>query len=416
MERMTDSANLPASRMDLYNKVLDALKNMKESIDCPLLFIFWGSRGSGKTEFLNAVREKLSDRPDVEILGFWNASEFTSITLSDSIKASDDKAGSGTRLIFIDNLDAFLQESSGTELFDFESNRLLPLIERQDTLIIAGSQVEINVWQEYDVRVRQENHQLGPLSLAEIQEVLRGTDIDADRVNAITFGHPKLVDLFRQHPDWKEKDASQYANQYFLEDLSERTKELTQKASIFPVFDIFILRKIMEAEVEDDDQAGGDMLTWYNDRINELTQRWIVHFDAQVGAYRFTDDAVRKLIARNVQLTSSREFARIHQAAAEYYQEEAKNTSYLAQLFVSAIYHLAHVHATKGKENPGAACLRWVKDMQTRWLGANWEQVLHAWESGSGNEAVKDEINLLIGHRYFSKITELLSEKIKSEV
>lgn len=413
---MTESANLLASRMDLYNKIQDALKNIKDSFDNPLLFIFWGSRGSGKTEFLNTVREKVSTHSGVEILGSWNASKFTSSTLSDSIKESLGKAGSGTKLIFIDNLDAFLQESSGTELFDFESEMLLPLIERQDTVIIAGSQVEINQWQEYDVRVRQENYQLAPLSLAEIQEVLRETDIDKDHANSITFGHPKLLDLFLQQPDWTEKEASQYASDYFLDGLPEKTKELTQKASVFPVFDIYILRKITEADMEADERAQGDMLTWYNDRINELTQRWIVHFDAQVGAYRFTDDAVRRLISRHMQITSRKEFIRIHQVAADYYQEEAKNTSYLAQLFVSAIYHLARAHVTKSKESPGAVCLHWVKDMQTRWLGANWEQVLHSWESGSGNETVKEEINLLIGPKYFSKITELLSEKIKSEV
>ena len=413
---MTESANLLASRMDLYDKILAALKNMKESDDCPLLFIFWGSRGSGKTEFLKMVREKLSTYPDIEILDSWDASEFRSSTLSGLIEESLSKAGSGTKLIFIDNLDAFLQESSGTELFDFESNTLLPLIEKQDTVIIAGSQVEINQWQEYDVRVRQENHQLSPLSLAEIQEVLRGTDIDKEYANRITFGHPKLLELFHQHPDWKEKEFSQYASDYFLYGLPEKTKQLTQKASVFPVFDIYILRKITEADMKADKHVQGDMLTWYNDRINELTQRWIVHFDSQVGAYRFTDDAVRKSISRDVQIRFHKEFARIHRIAAEYYQEEAKNTSYLAQLFVSAIYHLAQAHATKNKENPGSVCLRWVKEMQTKWLGANWEQVLHAWKSGSGNETVKDEINLLIGPKYFSKITDLLSEKIKSEV
>jgi hypothetical protein len=172
----------------------------------------------------------------------------------------------------------------------------------------------------------------------------------------------------------------------------------------------------MEVEPAEDEKVQNDMLTWYNDRINELTQRWIVQFDSQVGAYRFTDDAVRRLISRNVQLTSQKEFIRIHQIAADYYQEEAKNTSYLSQLFVSAIYHLAQLHTARSKDNPGAACLRWIKEMQTRWLGANWEQVLHAWETGSGNESVKDEINLLIGSKYFSKITEVLSAKIKSEV
>ncbi len=413
---MTESANLLASRMDLFNEILAALENMKGSMESPLLFIFWGSRGSGKTAFLEVVKEKLSTHPNVKVLGFWNANESTASSLSNSIKASMGQADSGTKLIFIDNMDSFLQDSSGTELFGFEIDTLLPLIERQDAIILTGSQVQINFWQEYGVRVRQENHQLTPLVADEIQEVLQGTDLDKDHVNAITFGHPKLLELFLQHPDWTEKEASHYANDYFLDSLPERTKELTQRASVFPIFDIYVLRKIMEEDREDDDNVG-DMLTWYNDQINELTQRWIVQFDSQVGAYRFTDDAVRKLISRNVQITSHKEFTRIHEIAAEYYQEEAENTSYLAQLFVSAIYHLAQASAAKNKENPGSVCLRWVKEMQNRWLGAKWEQVLHAWKSGSGNETVKDEINLLVGPKYFSKITELLSEnKIKSEV
>lgn len=414
---MTESANLLASRMELYNKILAALKDMKESMDSPLLLIFWGSRGSGKSTFLNTVREKLSTQADLEFPGFWDAAnKFTASSLSSAIKESMGKAGAGTKVIFIDNLDSFLQDSSGQDLFDFESDTLLPLIERQDTLIIAGSQIELKLWQEYDVHVRQENHQLPPLIETEMQEVLQGANVDKDHINTITFGHPRILEMLRLHPDLTEKEASQYATNYFLDGLPDKTKELTQKASVFPVFDIYILRQIMEVEPEGDEKVQNDMLTWYNDRINELTQRWIVQFDSRVGAYRFTDDAVRKLISRNLLLTSQKEFIRIHQIAAEYYQEEAKNTSYLSQLFVSAIYHLAQLHAARNKDNPGAACLRWVKEMQTRWLGANWEQVLGAWESGSGNESVKDEINLLIGPKYFSKIKELLSAKIKSEV
>lgn len=412
---MTRPANLLPSRMGLYNKILATLQSMKKSTDYPLLFIFWGSRGSGKTTFLNTVREKLSVNSDVEIAGFWNASEFTASSLSSAIKESLDKIDSGTKLVFIDNLDSFLQDSSGIELFGFESDTLLPLIERQDTLILTGSQIEINLWQEYDVRVRQENLHLPHLALNEIQEVVQGTDLDKDHINRITFGHPKILELFLQHPNLTEEEASYYANNYFLDGLQEKTKELTRKASAFPMFDIYILRKIMGVDA-DDLKEDGDMLTWYNDRINELTQRWIVRFDSQVGAYRFTDDAVRKLISRDVQIRFRKEFIHIHQIAAEYYQEEAKNTSYLPQLFVSAIYHFAQVHAAKNKGNPGLACLSWVKEMQTSWLGASWVQVLHAWESGSGNEIVKNEINLLIGPKYFSKITELLSGKIKSEV
>jgi len=412
---MIKPVNLLPSRMDLFKKIISALKKIKGSADTPLLIIFWGSRGSGKTTFLNTVKEKLSANSDIEILGFWNAGDFTASTLSNSIKESIGEKSSKTKLILIDNLDSLLKDSSGTELFDFESNALLPLIQREDTIIVAGSQIEINLWQEYDIRVRQQNHQLTPLRIDEIKEVLLESDIDSDHAQTITFGHPKILEEFIAHSNWKEKEACAYANKYFLEGFSDDLKELTEKASIFPVFDIFILRKIMEGKTEDDKKDQTDMLTKYNDKINELTRRWIVQFDVQVGAYRFTDDAVRRLISRNTELTLNNEFVRIHRIAAEYYQEEAKNTSYLAQLFVSAIYHLAHSQTSKSKHNPGAICLRWVRNMQNKWFGANWEQVLSVWESG--NNTVKEEIILLIGSRYYSKITELLSEnKIRSEV
>ncbi len=412
---MTKPVNLLPSRMDLFNKILSALKDMKGSTDTPLLFIFWGSRGSGKTTFLNTVKEKLSDNSDAEILGFWNATDFTASTLSSAIKKSIGEKSSKPKLILIDNLDSFLQDSSGMELFDFESNVLLPLIQREDTIIITGSQIEINLWQEYDVRVRQENRQLTPLRIDEIKEVILETDINSDHAQTITFGHPKILEEFLAHPNWTEKEASAYANKYFLHGFSNDIKELTEKASLFPAFDIFILRKIMEGGTEDDKKDQTDMLTGYNDKIHELTRRWIVQFDIQAGAYRFTDDAVRRLISRNTELTLNNEFIHIHQIAAEYYQEEAKNTSYLAQLFVSAIYHLAHSQTGKSKDNSGAICLRWVRNMQNKWFGANWEQILSAWEFG--NNTVKEEIILLIGPRYYSKITELLSEnKIRSEV
>jgi hypothetical protein len=177
------------------------------------------------------------------------------------------------------------------------------------------------------------------------------------------------------------------------------------------MFNIYILREIQK-DREGDRMGQDDLLTWYNERINELIRQWIVQFDTQVGAYRFTDHAVRRLIARDFAMNHVREFRRIQKIAAEYYQEEAKGISYLPQIFVSAVYHLAQTQKALTQEDRGDYCLRWMKDMRNIWRGARWEQVLKNWENGVGDSSIVEELESLIGQKYYSRITKILQENI----
>jgi hypothetical protein len=415
MSKNINKKQLLAPRLPLLDLIFKAQEKLVTQ-DVPLLLTFWGSKGCGRTTFLNVVRERFTNKNEIDIAGFWDASKTEVSNLSRAVLISVANQSSKYKLVLIDNLDALLLKADGGDFFEFESNTILKLIERGDTLIVTSSQIEINLWQEYDVRDRQENHQLVPLKLEELEEVIGEANISSEHAYQMTFGHPKMLEALMSHRNWTEKEISHYAQKYFLENIHEQTKELARIASLLPVFNIYILREIRK-ESENNKSEQSDMLMWYNDRINELTRQWIIQFDSQVGAYRFTDSAVRRLIARDFSLNSNEEFHRIHSVAAEYYQEETKSISYLPQIIVSAIYHLAKMQISLTEEKRGAYCLRWIRDMYDSWRGARWEQVLESWESGANDYSIKEELRSLIGSRYYSKITETFQEnKDSSEV
>ena len=391
-----------ASRLNLVGKVLDALKKMDQP-SSPRLLIFWGSRGSGKTTFIEETRKRLSSEPNIEVAGYWDVSASKPKGLPARIMKAVVARKAKTKAIFLDNLDVLLKDSSGRDFFNFESKVILPLIEQGDTLIVVGSQVELNLWQEYDVRLRQENHHIGPLNLDEISEMVRGTKFNAATAYKLTFGQPKALEKYLSHPKWTEQDAARFASNYFLEELPKETREIAQMVSLFPAFNVYILRKVQgNANTEDD-----GLLARYMDQINELTRRWIVRFDTDSGGYRFTDQAIRRLLSLHVASSRPKQFNEIQQIAAEYFQEEAQNATYLPQLIVSAVYHQAQASRAKSQGKRGAHCVKWVESMRDYWNGANWKQVIEQWESGDKNPELKNEITSLIGVGYFQKITGL---------
>jgi hypothetical protein len=401
-----------APRVPLLNDLVKAQSQLADRTGM-LLLNFWGSRGSGRTTFLQAAQKRLLRNPEMSLAGEWDASLMNVAELSTAIRNAISVQKGKYKLVLIDNLDSLLMhDADGSDFFEFESKVILPLVEKEDTLIVTGSQIEITLWQEYDVRVRQENHQLPPMKADEIKEVLQGESINEQRAYEITFGQPKMLELYMAHPDWTEKEISQHAREYFLEGFTDEIKELAYTASLLPLFNTFILRKIQKKNTADNNS----LLMAYNDQVNELTRRWIVRYDTQVGAYRFTDSSVRRLLAQNFKLQDPTRFEGTHKIIADYFMEEAGGVSYLSQVFVSAIYHLAQSKCSLPIETRGATCLEWIKTMKLTWLGARWDQVLKAWETGAGDYATREELTTLIGSKSFSKITAILTKNNKAEV
>ncbi len=247
---------------------------------------------------------------------------------------------------------------------------------------------------------------MGPLNLDEIKETVKTMKLDAETVYNLTFGQPKVLEQYLSHSKWTKKDITRFASNYFLEELLTKTQEIAQVVSLFPAFNAYILRKVQGNANREDD----GMLAQYNDQINELTRRWIVQFDTDSGAYRFTDNAIRRLLALHYASSYPKKFADIQCVAAEYFQEEAKSASFLPQLIVSAIYHQAQSNHAQSEAKRGAHCVKWVASMRDYWNGANWKQVIEKWESADDNPELKDEILSLIGNRHYKKISKLFSE------
>jgi hypothetical protein len=216
-----------------------------------------------------------------------------------------------------------------------------------------------------------------------------------------------------KEPDWTEKEICSFAMDYFLDGFQLETKQIAQIASLLPAFNMYVLRK---ARGDDKDEDEG-LLNSYHDHVNELTRKWMVQFDADIGAYRFTDDAVRRLLALAYLISNSESYDKIQMIAARYFEEEAKGAAFLPRLIVSAVYHHAQANRKLSKSKRGELCINWIKRMRKFWNGASWEQVLSMWNSGLNSSELRDELISLIGEKPFKRISKIfLDYKVEMEV
>ena len=148
-------------------------------------------------------------------------------------------------------------------------------------------------------------------------------------------------------------------------------------------------------------------------------RRGLVYWDVEIGSYRFTDSAVRRLLARYFAYQQPDKFYARHEFAMKHFQAEARSPGYLHMHLPSAIYHSARILTLQEKpiEDVGQACLEWVQSNLNGWLSARWDEVLENWNNGLGEQAIRGEIFEMIGKAPFDAITrELEMVKRKMEV
>ena len=367
----------------------------------PRLFTFWAGRGGGKTTFLSFLREMFTNANDVLLLGPWDFRSSLPETLASQVLASVQEAPAGARkIVLLDNLDELLHTGDGEPFFTFERQVLRELVRRGDTLIIVTSRAPLIQWRDYDVRISARNLHIPPLRREDVAEWAREQQMDPDQAFAISLGHPQVLAWLQEEPNIPPEEMDRKVADLFLNGLSGETRQLAEVASLFPVFDLAALRPVLSAEDTE------SFYSEYVERLEELIRKGLVFWDGEVGAYRFRESTVRRLLARGVLHRDPEQFRRIHQIAAGYYQQEAQRAAYLHRSLVSALYHTAQAHF--GKEEAGKVCTRWIEDTLGTWLGAPWEKVLWAWKTGAGDEATREELQALLGPAAFERITRLL--------
>jgi len=390
-----------AKLIALCKKLLDALPGNVE----PALLTFWTYRGGGKTTFLHSLSSALA-APEVAVVGLWDVAAMELDRMIQEILHAVEAASGVKKVVLLDNLDASLRLNDGQGFFELEHELVLKLLERQDVLLITTSQIPITTqWREYDVRIRQENHLIPPLSEQQITQMEAATSSCASQLFARSRGYPQVLAWLQQVPHLSEVELAQRVADYFLADLPDKTRELAFAASLLPLFDIAVLRDLLATE-SDVEQEG--FYADYVDRIRELIGIGLVAWDMNVGAYRFCNAVVRRLLAEGFQALRPDDFKRIHQIAAQYYQAESRRASYLHYTLVSAVYHMAQVQYIDDPSNVGNYCSRWVRDHLETWMGADWVAVLDAWRGASGDEVVRKELHTLLGDETVDNITQLL--------
>ena len=395
-----------SSRWPLLQAVREAMARLGDGRS-PALLTFTSSRGGGKTTFLRAVQTDPEIQQQAAWIGTFDAARQECSEIIRTVRASLNVAPPGSNsVLIIDNLDALLR-GDGEALFELEREILLELIERGDALILAASRVELLPWRENEVIYRQETRRIPLLTPTETAASLKGSGLEGVQAFRATLGHPILVAWLQSDPRLSKQDLAQRAGEYFLQDLREsETRGLGQIASLMPAFNVLALRKALNKDNDENE----DLISNYMDQIHELTGQGLVQWELQIGAYRFTESAVRCLLARQFLYQEPERFYTIQGIAARYFQDEARSPAYLHQHLVSAVYHLAQSYQPLGQREAGERCLEWIEASSAYWSHANWDRILQAWKTGAGEPAVQGEMVELMGEKAYRRITQRIEK------
>jgi hypothetical protein len=395
------------SRTQLIDAASDALKNISIP-NGPALITFWGNRGVGKTTLLTDIVEYFAAEGQAEIITIDDIAK----SAVEKIKHDLDEKISELSLdksvvILVDDLDELLRTDSQS-FFNFERTVVQPLIAKGNVLILCTSQIELNQWREDDVRIRQVNYHLEAMGYEEVMSFLSETGIPAKKAYQLTLGHPNVASWLKADPRLSDRQLASKAWTYFLEGIPADAMSIAEIIYQFPVFNIFILQKTYEI-------LTGVQLGYLDslERIKEYIRRGLLYWDVSIGSYRFTDSAVRRLLARQILYGNPARFDQVQQIASEYFRSEAQSPGYLPIHFVSAIYHMAQARRNFPEEVRGQEGLDWVQSNKGRWLSTRWADVLSAWKSGAGEPAVCEEIRELIGSKQFTAITREIKDARK---
>jgi hypothetical protein len=401
--------HIEKSRMPLLKIASKALRKLSTRKE-PVILTFWGNKGIGKTTLLKNMGRHLIEKNKVQLVEIHDINKLSLEQINVSLRQKfEDISENEPAILLLDDLDELLRkDKDGQPFFDFERNTILPFVTRGNVLILATSQIELNQWREDDIRMRQSNHPIPALTFEEITSLFSNTSLQTEKVYEFTLGHPKVLSWLLKSPTVTEKELVQKAWEYFLEDIPDDARHIAEIIYLMPVFNIHILQRIYKNLTGKEAQYL-DCLGW----IKEYIRRGLLYWDVSIGSYRFTDSAVRRLLARHVLFENLSKFDNVQQLASDYFQDEAKSPGYLHMHFVSAIYHFTQTKRDLPPQEVGKKCLEWVRSNINSWMSrARWDEVLSAWQSGADEDAVRDEIQDLISSTHFNAITQEI-EKAK---
>ena len=396
---------LAESRQPIINAVFAAMEKLKLSKKTSLL-ILWGGRGAGKTLLLNSIEERIRTSDLNIVTQRWDIEQDTLDEIRARISECSDAAEAEQfRTVLLDNFDLLLRDNpDGDDFFDIERDVILPTVEKGSCCFIITSQIELTQWREDEVRHCQQSYPIPSLSRQETKALSQKIGVDSTNVYDLTFGHPKAIEWLLEEPGLNAEAISIKAFDYFLEGLPPDIQELANQICLMPLFNPYLLRLI----ASQGNSGPGILYLKHLDQLRVLMGVGLIYWDISVGAYRFRDNAVRRLLARGVQLHDAQLFHYVNETAKQYYQSDARSAGFLHRHLVSAVYHLANTQLAKDDHNIGAICLDWVRGNLTNWSGARWNEVQEMWNSSNHDPALAEEMKDLIGIAFFDAIADYL--------
>jgi len=399
------------SRSELMKWLLKVLEDSRAGGEFALINL-WGCLGVGKSHFLKALQTLFETQPNTVVFTPWNAGQIVPDELARQIKQTvQDASETSIKVLLVDDLES-LSPEDGSDLpafLELETQLIAELIQRQDILFIITSTHELRQWHHFEIKMRQVSLPLPPIDKSAIQAVADQLHKPYSEVYAATYGYPLALAWLEDHPQASQLELDQYIAEELLGALSVNLQHVALISSLLLDFDMAVLQKAAQA-------AGIELAKNYYDHsllVQQLAIAGFVAHDIRNGGYRYTNSAVRRLLARLYRSRSAHAFNAVHTAMADFYQQEAHRTNFLHQFLVNAIYHIAWGHVEQRMDTASRACQEWIIQMTPAWIGADWQLVLHTWESGRGNPDVVEEIIELIGLDTYQKIADHMNIQIE---
>jgi hypothetical protein len=294
-----------------------------------------------------------------------------------------------------------LDQVVGTDSFYDVETLLSKRLDSSNAIIIVFTNMPAIPWEQNRLWKCTTNRQLGPLKREQVEIIARDGGFDPEDAWNATFGYAPVLQYWVDNPSMSEQEIAAEVFAASIGNSSRETQEIIALASLLPFFSVASLRAAKGSAGDEDEY---DRLT---DSIKDLISIGVIFWDMDSGWYRFTDGALRRLLARKMIAERGDEVAAVRARAWEYFCAEALRPTYLQYSLVSAVYFLA-LGSSVSQNEAGQLSLRWIERSLPGWQGADWYAVLQAWRKAGGDWHVEDELRQQIGDETYDSITRLI--------
>lgn len=380
------------------------INSFLDNIHANNFYYIYGSHGSGKSQFIKLVSEKVVNSETINISELETYEKVYQKFSALNIELDNEFN------ILIEDIDYWLRIGEEENFHRLIREILVRLLEwNQSITIIASGCVRNLPWRLYEVRSRLKIYKVPSIDNKIIQEIGNNINLEYEKIISITFGHPALISWLEKNPNATKEDLSERFFKEFFSSLSEEDRKFILEASNFPIFNVTILQQTLK-------DYKYYTIANFVEKINLMLAYGLVEWNNKIGGYNHVDNRVRLCINEVFKQKSPDLLIEYNDEVANQFENESKYPTYLRFTLLSTIYHKAQkIGYTSNKnwktgidsESIGKNILAWINSKIESWEGASWNDLYQLWLTCGDDEFLVEEFKKLLTEEVFSEIALL---------